>query len=94
MNIRFKILWLENSLGLAIDQIGLNNSTLLTNYYFWPRSNVWEQIQFELNSKEWITEREKVMILNHVTEILNNWQKNTKREIYQNEYELDFIGTT
>ena len=93
MNIKFKILWLENSLGLAIDQVNLNNYTPLTSYYFWPRSNVWEQTRFELNSKEWLAEREKIIILNKVTEILNSWQKNTKNNLSQDKYVLDFIGT-
>ena len=84
LNISFKLLWLENSLGIAINQTNLNSSIPLTNYYFWPRSDVWEQIRLELNSKRWITEREKTAILNNVAEILKLWQKNTKEHIVLN----------
>lgn len=93
LNISFKLLWLENSLGIAINQTNLNSSIPLTNYYFWPRSDVWEQIRLELNSKRWITEREKTAILNNVAEILKLWQKNTKEHIVLNGVNLtDFVG--
>jgi 30S ribosomal protein 3 len=94
LDIKFKILCLENSLGIAINQTILNNTIPLTNYYFWPRSDVWEQIRLEINSKNWITEQDKINILNNVTKILNSWSKNTKMDVTQDNKILEFIGTT
>ena len=98
MNIKFNVLWLENSLGIAIDQnIDQNNLNInipLTGYYFWPRSDVWEQIRAEIDSKNWITEAEKILILNKITEILNSWQKGTKEEILNKKNIFTVIGTT
>lgn len=92
MDIRFKILWLDNSLGIAINQINGTNTIPLTNYYFWPKNDVWGQIRLQLNSKNWITDKEKVQILNSVTDILNNWQKNKKKELIQEDKNIEFAG--
>ena len=72
MRFKFKVLWLENSLGLAVSQ---KNGIPLTNYYFWPRNDTWEHIKFEIDSRPWISPSEKVLLLNNLTEILNNWKK-------------------
>ena len=72
MHFKFKILWLENSLGLAVDQ---KKSIPLTNYYFWPRTDTWEHIKFEIDSRPWIPPNEKILLLNNLTEILNDWKK-------------------
>lgn len=94
MDIKFHILWLENSLGIAINQSNSDIDIPLTGYYFWPRNDVWEQIRIELSTKKWITEGEKILILNSVTEILNNWQKNTKEEIIQNNNSFTLVAST
>ena len=71
MFFKFKILWLENSLGLAVDQ---KKSIPLTNYYFWPRNDTWEHIKFEIDSRPWISPEDKILLLNNLTEILDNWK--------------------
>ena len=71
MFLKFKILWLANSLGLAVDQ---KKSIPLTNYYFWPRNDTWEHIKFEIDSRPWISHEEKILLLNNLTEILDNWK--------------------
>ena len=42
---RFKlnILWLENELGIAIDQIQAGEQIPLTDYFFWPKSDFFGQ---------------------------------------------------
>ena len=69
---------LNDSIGVAIDQIYLNNIIALTNYYFWPKTDAWKLIQIEIGSKNWLNENEKILILNRLTEILNSWKKSQK----------------
>jgi 30S ribosomal protein 3 len=83
LNFKFNILWLENSLGIAIDQVSSHTNIPLTSYYFWPRNDVWEQIRIELNTRKWINKNEKIYILNSVTKILNSWQEKAKGEAIQ-----------
>lgn len=74
-NLKLQVLWLDSSLGLAVNQKTINNSIPLTPYYFWPISEAWEQIRFELDSKQGITEEERVRLLNLVVDTMNEWQK-------------------
>lgn len=73
-NLELQVLWLESSLGLAVNQETPRGSMPLTPYYFWPISEAWEQIQVELNSKPWITEEERIKLLNLVVDVMNEWQ--------------------
>ena len=79
-NLTLQVLWLDNSLGLAVNQKTTNGNLPLTPYYFWPFSEAWEQIQFELNSKPWIRNEERVRILNLVVDVMNEWQ--TTRNLF------------
>lgn len=74
---QIKTLWLNGVLGIAIDQV-LNKGNLpLTSYYFWPRNDAWEVIRLELDSKPWISEHEKELILQKITETSNDWKRKT-----------------
>ena len=74
-NIELQVLWLDNSLGLAVNKKVDQGVVPLTSYYFWPVSNAWEQIRFELNSKPWLEEDEQVQILNLIVDVMNQWQQ-------------------
>lgn len=96
LQFRIKILWLKNTLGIAVDQIYNQRRIPITSYYFWPRNDAWELIRLEINSKSWITEDDKTAILNQITQILNSWRKNMENSSFENlssQYEeLDLAG--
>lgn len=73
-----KIIWLNCSLGVAIDHIVHEGYSPLSSYFFWPRNDAWTQIKTELESKPWISHDDKIQLLNAVTLIINHWQENKK----------------
>ena len=74
--LKLRVLWLKNVLGLAIDQTILKQSYPLTQYYFWPRTEAWDQLKLELDSKPWLSEKEKIVILNLTTDLISYWRQN------------------
>jgi len=75
-NLRLKVIWLKNCLGLAVDQVSLKNQIPVTFYHFWPRTETWEQIKLELDCKPWLSETDKVKLLNTASKLMDFWQTN------------------
>lgn len=73
--LELKVFCVEGFLGLAIDQVSENFSLPLTPYYIWPRTNAWDHLKIELDSKKWISYNEKIKMLNYIVEIMNFWRE-------------------
>jgi len=90
--IELKLVWQEQFLGLSLNQIIDNHSIPITSYFIWPKTAAWEQLKFELDSKPWLQEAEKVMVLNNITRLMNQWRE--KRSISQlTDIEMRFSAT-
>ncbi|PNW86376.1 hypothetical protein CHLRE_02g083950v5 [Chlamydomonas reinhardtii] len=72
---RLNVLWTDKNLAVAIDQVySRGQVSPLTEYYFWPRQDAWEELRINLESRPWISERDRIILLNRLTQLINFWQ--------------------
>lgn len=72
---RLNVLWTEKNLAVAIDQVySRGQVSPLTEYYLWPRQDAWEELRMSLEGRPWISERDRIILLNRLTQLINFWQ--------------------
>lgn len=55
---RLQFLWTERNIAVSLDQtFARGSSAPLTEYFFWPRRDAWEDMKFWLEARPWISER-------------------------------------
>lgn len=69
-------LWLDKNVGVAVDAVyGARGArSPLTEFYMWPRKDAWEELKTALEARPWVPERDRVLLLNRATEVINYWQ--------------------
>nr|CAB3487288.1 unnamed protein product [Digitaria exilis] len=71
-----KFIWMEKNIGIALDQLVPGHGSIpLSPYYFWPRKDAWEELRAKLEEKEWISQKQMIILLNQATDIINLWQQ-------------------
>ncbi|XP_047067396.1 30S ribosomal protein 3, chloroplastic-like [Lolium rigidum] len=71
-----KFIWMEKNIGIALDQMVPGFGSIpLSPYYFWPRKDAWEELRAKLEEKEWISQKQMIILLNQATDIINLWQQ-------------------
>ena len=71
VHLKLRVIWGKNFLGLGIDQVIGIYHLPITTYYFWPRTEAWEQLRLELELKPWIQNEEKIKVLNSAAKLMN-----------------------
>ncbi|KAM3387452.1 hypothetical protein ACQJBY_010349 [Aegilops geniculata] len=71
-----KFIWMEKNIGIALDQMVPGVGSIpLSPYYFWPRKDAWEELRAKLEEKDWISQKQMIILLNQATDIINLWQQ-------------------
>lgn len=73
--LNLKFLWLEKSIAVALDQRISDRSTPLTEFFFWPQTDAWEEVKSFLEKSTWVDQNDSVVLLNQLTEVINEWQE-------------------
>lgn len=71
---KLAFLWMDKNIAVAVDQVyARGNTSPLTEYFVWPRKDAWEDLKMALEGRPWISDRDKVLLLNRLTEVINFW---------------------
>ncbi len=76
-----KVVWLEEKIGIAVDQVIGKGTSPLTVYFFWPdqetesspKGDAWHRLKDELDAKHWIPQEERDEVLTQATDVINFW---------------------
>jgi 30S ribosomal protein 3 len=78
-------LWLDKNLAVSVDQVfGRGHRSPVTEYYWWPREDAWENLKQALDEREerdWITSSDKIQLLNTLTDVINYWSAEDKPSV-------------
>lgn len=71
---RLNFLWMEKNIAVGVDQVyARGNSAPLTEFFVWPRKDAWEELKVALEGRAWISDVDKIRLLNRLTEVINFW---------------------
>lgn len=74
------VIWLDKAIGVAVDQhLASSEKGPVTEYFMWPANDAWDQLQTSLQAMPWMSEVERITLLNEATEVINYWQDETTK---------------
>nr|Q9BAC3.1 RecName: Full=Small ribosomal subunit protein cS23; AltName: Full=30S ribosomal protein 3, chloroplastic; Short=PSRP-3 [Euglena mutabilis]AAK27691.1 ycf65 [Euglena mutabilis]ABB02350.1 Ycf65 [Euglena mutabilis]AMD08065.1 putative ribosomal protein 3 [Euglena mutabilis] len=74
-----KFLLIDKVIAVCLDQ-KISNERLnpLTEYFFWPQRDAWEDMKNFIDNNDWIDPKDAVNILNRITEVINFWEESAQ----------------
>ncbi|HEU0228367.1 MAG TPA: hypothetical protein VFQ86_11550 [Arachidicoccus soli] len=82
----WKVVCLENKIAICLDQQLADKTSPVTEYFFWPQSDAWDELNKLLESKPWITLSNRIFVLNILTDLINYWDE--KKSFDQSDWPL------
>ena len=77
-----KVLWLDKNIAIALDKKIGKTISPITEYFFWPKKDAWEELKIQLEARSWIDSDDTLTLLNQTVKIINFWQtKGTKNNL-------------
>ncbi|CAL1413026.1 unnamed protein product [Linum trigynum] len=78
--IVLKFLWMEDVIGVALDQVIPRHGTIpLTPYHFWPHQDALVELQKLLESKPWISHKQMAILLNQLADLISKGKATTNK---------------
>ena len=81
--IVLRVLWLEKTIGIALDQSAGKSTYPMTEYFFWPRKDTWVELKSCFDTYTWIDNADAVDLLNQTTELIQLWQEDEKKSSFE-----------
>lgn len=89
-NFILNFLWFNKNIAVSLNQKVGNKIIPLTEYFFWPQQDAWEEIQLFLNKENWVNADDSFSILNQITEVINYWEHEEKTSTILSEIRSKF----
>jgi hypothetical protein len=74
--LQLNIVYSDEKIGFAVNQILASESIPLTKYYYWPQTDAWRHLRIDLETKPWITFNQRLELLNLAVTIMGLWPNN------------------
>jgi len=91
-----RVLWLEKSIGIAVDQQIGSKTHPVTEYCFWPRNDAWDSLKELLDKNPWVPKAESVILLNQAAELIQYIQtedgKSSMKKMQEEFSDCLFVG--
>lgn len=71
-------MWLQDYIGVSLDYKIGKKTVPMFKYFFWPKTDAWEDIKTHLESLDILSYEDFVFVLNNITDVINFWQQNNK----------------